>query len=427
METNFSFFDQPILNSPYSIPSKHWELDDDGQPTGVLLESRRKPKFTTAIPKPKRLQATKANLQQEMVFADSEDISTVDQQYELSALIGEVRSLVSLWRGLPKSEWRVTPETARLLEHWRKDEWSGIRPFFCQVEALETVIWLQEVAPVLKTDGTKRVLQNLKYSNENANPDLFRIALKLATGSGKTTVMAMIIAWQTINAVRRPSTKSFTKGFLIVSPGITIRDRLRVLQPNDPDSYFLTRDIVPPEYLDDIKKARIVITNYHAFKRREILELSKANRSLLQGSGEELSTIESEGQMIQRVLPELMGMKNIIVLNDEAHHCYRAKPRKEEDDLSDIPTEDRADFKQEAKKNNEAARLWISGLESIQDYLGISKVYDLSATPFYLRGAGYAEGTLFPWTISDFSLMDAIECGIVKLPRVPIADNIPSA
>jgi type III restriction enzyme len=123
--------------------------------------------------------------------------------------------------------------------------------------------------------------------------------------------------------------------------------------------------------------------------------------------------------MIQRVMPDLMGMKNIVVLNDEAHHCYRDKPPEPDDeDLA-------GDEKKEAAKNNEAARLWINGLEAVNRKLGVSRVFDLSATPFFLRGSGYAEGTLFPWTMSDFSLMDAIECGIVKLPRVPVAENIP--
>jgi type III restriction enzyme len=131
-----------------------------------------------------------------------------------------------------------------------------------------------------------------------------------------------------------------------------------------------------------------------------------------------LNTLETEGQMLQRTCNDLMGMKNIVVLNDEAHHCYREKPQA---DAEKLTSEDR----EEAKRNNEAARLWISGIETVKRKLGLTAVYDLSATPFFLRGSGYAEGTLFPWTVSDFSLMDAIECGIVKLPRVPVADNIP--
>jgi type III restriction enzyme len=222
--------------------------------------------------------------------------------------------------------------------------------------------------------------------------------------------MAMIIAWQTVNAVRYQASKHFTRGFLVCAPGLTIKDRLRVLQPNDPDSYYASRELVPGDMLEDVNRAKIVITNYHAFKLRERIDLSKGGRHLLQGRcGEELNTQETEGQMIQRVMPDLMGMKNILVMNDEAHHCYREKPKDADDE--DL----KGDERKEAEKNNEAARLWISGLEAVNRKLGLSRVI----------GSGYAEGTLFPWTMSDFSLMDAIECGIVKLPRVPVAENIP--
>ena len=166
------------------------------------------------------------------------------------------------------------------------------------------------------------MLDHLAAANKDANPELTRLALKLATGAGKTTVMAMLIAWQTVNAVRHPSGKHFTRGFLVCAPGLTIKDRLRVLQPNDPDSYYASREIVPNDMLDDVNHAKIVITNFHAFKLRERIELSKGGRQLLQGRvGEELNTEETEGQMLQRVMPDLMGMKNILVINDEAHHC----------------------------------------------------------------------------------------------------------
>jgi type III restriction enzyme len=164
--------------------------------------------------------------------------------------------------------------------------------------------------------------------------------------------MAMLIAWQTLNAVRRPGSKHFTRGFRIVAPGLTIRDRLRVLQPNDPDNYCGTRELVPHDLLEDIKKARIVITNYHAFKRRDRMELSSGGRALLQGAtGPELQTLETEGQILQRVMPELMGMKQILALNDEAHHCYREKPPDPDDEAL------KGDERKEAEKNNEAARL----------------------------------------------------------------------
>jgi type III restriction enzyme len=177
--------------------------------------------------------------------------------------------------------------------------------------------------------------------------------------------------------------------------------------------------LVPSDLLEDVRRAKIVITNYHAFILRERLDLSKGGRSLLQGRGEPLNTLETDGQMLQRVMPGLMGIKNILLINDEAHHCYREKPVQADGEAL------KGDERKEAEKNNEAARVWISGLESVSRKLGIARVIDLSATPFFLRGSGYAEGTLFPWTMSDFSLMDAIECGIVKLPRVPVADNIP--
>ena len=278
----------------------------------------------------------------------------------------------------------------------------------------------------------KRILELLDRANQEANPELSRLALKLATGAGKTTVLAMLIAWQTINAVRRPGSKPFTRGFLIVSPGLTIKDRLRVLQPNDPESYFTKREIVLQEFLDDIKKAKILVTHYHSFKLRERLEISKGGRQLLKGrTGEDIQTIKTEGQMIQRVMPDLMAMKNVLVINDEAHHCYREKPADDSDFLDDkgnqLAGEDLKEAKAHAKKENEAARLWISGLEAVNRKLGIARVMDLSATPFFLAGSGYREGTLITWTMSDFSLMDAIECGIVKLPRVPVADNIPGA
>jgi len=408
-----AFFEKPILNSPYARPSRHWELDSDGQPTQIIIENRRSAEFITPIPKPRKRRAE----QRELLFQGDDGISTEQQQYH-SAIINELRQHVNQWRGLPTSAWQVTPETARLLHHWRHYDFSSVRPFFCQVEAVETAIWLTEVAPHVKAG--KIFLDHLKKTNQEANPDLFRLALKLATGAGKTTVMAMLIAWQAVNAVRRPGSKNFTRGFLVVAPGLTIRDRLQVLQPNDTYNYYSHRELVPTDMLEDIQRAKIVITNFHAFKLRERIELSAGGRALLKGrTGDDLDTLETEGQMIQRVMPDLMGMKNILVLNDEAHHCYREKPTDEDDETL------KGDDRKEAEKNNEAARMWISGLEAVNRKLGISRVMDLSATPFFLRGSGYAEGTLFHWTMSDFSLMDAIECGIVKLPRVPIADNIP--
>ena len=415
MDMQDTFFDRPILNSPYEYPSRHWELDDSGQPTNQILDHRRRVSFITPIPAPKK----RKHGQQELIFdAEARKLATDSQQYRLMETINDLRREVDAWRISDPGQWRVTPETARLLRHWRHHAFSNLRPFFCQIEAAETVIWLTEVAPGLGRRG-RRFLDELEDANEQANPGLARVSLKLATGAGKTTVMAMLIAWQTINAVRHPGSRRFTRGFLVMTPGITVRDRLRVLQPNDPDSYYASRELVPGDMLGDLHRARIVITNYHALRLRERLEVSSGGRALLQGPGAPLETTETEGQMVQRVMPELMALKNVMVLNDEGHHCYRRKPG--DDDEGRLTGEDR----KEADRNSEEARVWISGLESVQNKLGRLQVVDLSATPFFLRGSRYAEGTLFPWTVNDFSLMDAIECGIVKLPRVPVADNIP--
>src|SRR5499427_3044080 len=281
------FFDHPILNSPYDYPTRHWELDDQGQPTQRLIDSRRRAEFITPIPKPRKRRGS--DVQQQLVFNEGKGLSTQAQQYDHTAIINAVRQQVDQWRLLPHpNQWQVTPETARLLQHWRQHQFSDIRPFFCQVEAVETAIWLTEVAPHAGR-VEKSFLEHLANANNDANPELMRLALKLATGAGKTSVMAMLIAWQTINAVRRPNSKRFTRGFLVVAPGLTIRDRLRVLQPNDPDSYYQSREIVPNDMLADLDRAKIVITNYHAFKLRETLELSSGGRALLQGRGPDLA------------------------------------------------------------------------------------------------------------------------------------------
>jgi type III restriction enzyme len=413
-----SFYEEPILNSPYEPPSRHHALDEDGQPTDQPPVSGRRPsRLIIPVPKPKKKSASPD--QGNLVLADAKGLSTAEQEYNENWVINEIRGYVADWRAIPNpKDWGVTPATERLLTHWRQTEWDGARPFFCQIEAVETAIWLSEVA---QRDRRRfdRVQKHLESANAASNPNLFRLALKMATGSGKTTVMAMLIAWQTINAGRTPGSARYSRGFLIVTPGITIKDRLRVLQPNDPDSYYGQRNLVPVDMRAEIARAKIVITNYHAFKHRETVKITPVGRALLQGRDAPPETIETDGQMLQRVCTDLMGFKGVVVLNDEAHHCYREKADSDER----VTPEER----DEAKKNREAARLWIAGLEAVKAKLGITALYDLSATPFFLRGSGYKEGTLFPWTVSDFSLMDAIESGIVKLPRIPVSDDVPSA
>lgn len=194
------FFEQPMLNSPYANAARHWELDASGQPTNRIIEQRRRAEFTTPIPKPKK--RTNGATQEALVFNEATEVSSDKQRYETMSMVNEVRQRVDAWRKIPSpSDWHVSPETARLLHYWRHRQFSSIRPFFCQVEAVETAIWLSEVAPQLK-EG-QRILAHLDTENEQANPGLLRLALKLATGAGKTTAMAMIVAWHTVNAVKK--------------------------------------------------------------------------------------------------------------------------------------------------------------------------------------------------------------------------------
>lgn len=394
------FETNPILNPPHLMPSRHWELDDGGMPTGKASTGRRASSYLVPIPAPGRGR-NKRQLELE--------------SYELAknTLVNNIRNQVDAWRRLAPEKWNVRYATQRLLEHWR-----GRQPqpklFFCQIEAAETLIWLNEVAS--RTSHGRELLASIRESNWAANPGLFRLASKMATGAGKTTVMAMIIAYHAVNKSRSPQSEIFSDHFLVITPGITIRDRLRVLLPQDPNNYYEKNRIVPPDMVQDVRKAQVVVTNYHALQRRETLKLSKKEREVLTGHSPRLPTLETDGQMLMRVCPQLLRVKNAIVINDEAHHCYRSKP--DTDEESNIAAEEKV----EAKRNKDTARVWISGIEALANRINLRTVYDLSATPFFLRGSGYPEGRLFPWVVSDFSLMDAMECGIVKLPRVPVDD-----
>jgi len=413
------FMENPILNSPYMPPAQHHQLsvDKSSPDWGAVKQGRRLSNLATpAVPKSGKVAKQKSG----DLFETSENTH---------ALINRIRKDVENWRNLPSpKQWSVTPTTEKLLKFWRAlDPLQGIRPFFCQMEAIETAIWLYEVAR--KDKKYAYALAGVRDGNRDANPEILRLAFKLATGAGKTTVMAMLMAWQTLNAVRNPGSKLFTRSFLVIAPGITIKDRLRVLEPEGADSYYASRNIVPLDMMADMQRAKIAITNYHAFQRRNKIKLSKGNKAAIAGWREEgIDTLETEGEMLRRAMPELVGMKQILVINDEAHHCYRENPAsKEKKDA-------------EGRENNDAARLWINGIGAVQRHMGllgqpakakvtsksIPGVIDLSATPYFLKGSGYPEGFLFPWAVSDFPLIEAIECGIVKLPRVPVLDNHPT-
>ena len=400
------FDDNPILNSPYLNPvrpPRHWVLSEEGKPTGKIQDGRRSSKYLVPIPAARRgRRAKQAELELEGEFEENDNVNNI-------------RILVDKWRAMPPDKWQVTPVTRRLLMHWREGK-TKIKPFFCQIEAAETLIWLNEVAP--QTAQGKNLINNMKDANAEANPELFRLAAKMATGSGKTTVMAMLIAYHVINKSRYPKTKGFSDSFLIITPGITIRDRLRVLLPQDPENYYESYGIVPPDMLGDIKKSRVLIRNYHVFGARETRKLTKPQREVLRGNNaEDICVKETEAEILNRTCKEILG-GDVVVINDEAHHCYRRKTSENDHMESPLSADERA----EAKQNEEAARIWISGIEALNRRVKLHAVYDLSATPFFLKGSGYPEGRLFPWVVSDFSLMDAIESGIVKLPRVPIDD-----
>lgn len=391
--------ENPVLNSPFDEPQRHFKFSDDGI-TDEIIAARRVSQYFIPIPRPRKRNARQLSLETEW---------TADRIQE-NQFINAVRQRVALWRQGGYAG--ITSATRRLLDHWRNPERER-RLFFCQIEALETAIYLTEVA---RKYGDAWIENALRDANAASNPLLYRIAFKMATGSGKTAVMAMLIAWHTLNKLADPQNALFGDAFLVVTPGLTIRDRLRVLLPSDPQNYYRTLDLVPPDLRDEMGRIKLVITNFHALKLRERLNAGRLTKSLLT-RGEASPFTETPDQMVRRVCRDLGNKKNLIVLNDEAHHCYRRKPEEESGEA--LSGEER----REAERRNEEARVWISGLEAVKAKLGARVVYDLSATPFFLRGSGYNEGTLFPWVVSDFSLIDAIESGIVKVPRVPVSDD----
>jgi type III restriction enzyme len=389
--------ENPVINSPFCEPTRQFRFDDEGI-TNEIVESRRISSYFVPIARPK-----KKGKQLEFETEWTQD------RIEENRLVNRVRERVSMWR---KGGYAgVTQATRRLLEYWT-DPGRDKKLFFCQIEALETLIYITEVA---RKYGDAWIENTIREANDTANPGLPRTAVKMATGSGKTVVMAMVIAWHTLNKLDNPQDARFSDTFLVVTPGITIRDRLRVLLPNVTGNYYQVRDILPPELRERITQAKILITNFHAFKPRERTDAARLTKAIL-AQGKDNVFTETPDQMVRRVCRELGNKKNVVVINDEAHHCYRRKPDGEDVKLV-------GDEREEAARREEEARVWISGLEAVRNKIGIRAIYDLSATPFFLRGSGYPEGILFPWVISDFSLIDSIESGIVKVPRVPVADD----
>jgi type III restriction enzyme len=399
--------ENPIINSPYRAPLRHFAFDNDGI-TDQIVEGRRASSYFVPVPRPR-----KRGAQQQLEFAEL----TADQ-IEKNQFVNDIRARVKRWRELGRPD--VTPVTRRLLEYWTDPERDN-PILFCQLEAAETAIYLAEAAQ--KASDTW-IRNELDRQNEEHNARLNRIGLKMATGTGKTVVMAMLIAWQTLNKAASPNDARFARRFLIVTPGLTIRDRLRVLRPEHGENYYKLRDLVPADLEPDLSQARIVITNFHSLQLRETKSgrgIAKTTKELLAGySGGPSPFQETESQMVNRVCRDLGGTSEIIVFNEEAHHCYQGR---DADAATDIGHALTADEKAEARANSKAARVWFTGLRAIAGKLGVKTIYDLSATPSFLSGSGYREGTLFPWVVSDFGLIEAIESGIVKIPRVPVDDN----
>lgn len=403
--------ENPILNSPFVEPDQHFAFDERGVITGEIKPGRRPSQYFTPIPGTKK----KASASQQSL-----DLGGASERVEENQLINQVRERVEVWR---RSQYQgVTATTRRLLQHWNEVDERDRPLFFCQREAIEVAVYLTEVAPKAHPFFVSELAQ---YAN-SLNDGLFRIALKMATGSGKTVVMSLLIAWNTINKARNPQDSRFTDQFLVVSPGITIKDRLRVLDPADPDNYYDKLDLIPAGLRDELNRATVSVINYHQLKPREKQTAPGKTKKLL---ANEAVFTETPGEMANRVLRPFSGNKQIVVLNDEGHHCYRNKPegalldadaKKTAWGVDDLKGADRA----EAKERDAEARLWHTGLVHIAAKRGVKAVYDLSATPFYLRGSGWPEGTLFQWVVSDFALTDAIECGIVKVPRVPTRDDV---
>lgn len=408
----------PVLNSAYDEPGSHFEMGPNG-PTGNIFETRRPSEFFIPIPRPKR-GAGKAKVTPQPMLDFS---NLTDERVERNDKIDQLRDAVRDWRR--QNYPGVTAISRKLLLHW-SDPTREDRILFAQREAAETAIYLAEVVGRDKYDRSTLAgidwRDTLATANAEHNANLPRVALKMATGAGKTIVMAMLIAWHTLNKVYSPQDSRFVKRFLIVTPGITIKDRLRVLQPTEPRdvNYFDLRGVVPQDLRAELNQATVHIINYHQLMPRTTSAgkgiSANTRKLLLAGRPDQGAFTETSQMVVTRVLDKLGRDKGqIVVFNDEAHHCYQPRDLDEKVDPA-------------AKEANEDARMWFKGLVDIRRYGnrgkdGIKTIYDLSATPFYLKGSGYGEGSIFPWVVSDFGLMDAIESGIVKVPRLPVDDN----
>ena len=367
--------DRLIINSPYEEPTKYWSYDRERR-TFSLVEGRRPAGYVIA----------------------SESSRSFDDpgHFVEIPLVNLIRPRVRAWReaGYPG----VTGITKRLLEHWTNPEESDSRQlFFCQLEAAETLIWLAE-APAADKVGVEIPTDGGPFQ---------RLCAKMATGSGKTVVMAMVIAWHILNKVTYPQDGRFARNVLIIAPGLTVKSRLAVLEQSNSENYYEEFRIVPSALFDKLRQGKVVVRNWHALNW-ETEEKIAGKRSV------DKRGAKSDEAYVREVLGDLASARHVLVINDEAHHAWR------------VPAESKV--KGVAKEEIEEATKWVGGLDRINKARGILTCYDFSATPFAPSGKKSSEEALFGWIVSDFGLNDAIESGLVKTPRVVIRDDaVPDA
>ena len=371
--------DRLIINSPYEEPKYHWRYDRQRQ-RFELVEGRRPAGYVVAS-------------------GDSRSFDDPGIFIEIP-LVNQIRPRVKRWReaGYPG----VTSITKRLLEYWQDPEnFARRRFFFCQLEAVETLIWLLE-APAAERVGIVIPGDGGPFERQ---------CCKMATGTGKTIVMAMVIAWQILNKVANPQDARFSKHILVIAPGLTIKKRLQVLDPFAEDNYYEAFDIVPPGMMDRLRQGKVLVRNWHVLAWETEEQIKKRKSVDKRG-------VISDEAYARQVLGTMANARNIIVINDEAHHAWRVNQEALGKYLR------RRDLKDSA----EEATIWVGGLDRLHRCRGILRCYDFSATPFAPSGRRTTEETLFSWIVSDFSLNDAIESGLVKTPRVVIRDDaVPAA
>ena len=374
--------DKLIINSPHEEPKQHWFYDRE-HTRFYIKEGRRPAGYVMATPNSK-------------AFDDPGIFVEIAQ-------VNKIRPRVKAWReaGYPG----VTGITKRLLEHWQDpEERKDRRFFFCQLEAIETLIWLTE-APAAEKVG---------IDIKGDGGAFERWCSKMATGSGKTIIMSMVIAWNFLNKVTNPTDARFSKYALIVAPGLTVKNRLQVLHPSHENNYYEEFNIVPAALMDKLRQGKIIIHNWHALSwdSQDKIDAKVAKGQLRSVDKRQRMEISGEAY-VKDVLGAMSNARNIIVLNDEAHHAWRMNPEaigKYQRTGSD-------------KDSAEEATIWIGGLDKIHEQRGILRCFDLSATPFTPSGKKAAEEALFTWVVSDFGLNDAIESGLVKTPRVVVRDD----